>query len=463
MGGGLAPTSETKTIVVLGAAYGGARAAQILAAGVPEGWKVILIDRNSHANHVYVMPRYTVLPGHEYKAFIPYDKVFLVDPPKSEHIRLHAQVISIRPHHIKLSRSFPELGFPTDTITFDYAIYALGSHLPPPLNLWGPSSYKYLESPKSNETFDTEVKYTGLKAQACDWFKEKQKVIKDAPTVLVVGGGALGIQFATDIKSVYPEKEVTLLHSRSRLLPRFDEGMHDEISSSCEAMGINLILGERLDLGSIEKGEAKTNEAGQKIVRTVTGRKIAADLLLLCTGQAPNTGLLKAMDPTTVSDSTGLVHVLKTMQIYSPTQNITGEESSSLVDALDKLSVDAEKALGPMATSYPHIFAIGDAADAFGAIPAGHNAYSQGELASRNIIRLIKASESKSDADAVDEPLEEYAPGLPAIKVSLGLTRAVYQVGPNIGLKTDGVPDLQAALIWPFFGQKVEKDEDMIP
>lgn len=52
------------------------------------------------------------------------------------------------------------------------------------------------------------------------------------------------------------------------------------VSSSCEAMGINLILGERLDLGSIEKGEAKTNEAGQKIVRTVTGRKIAADLLV---------------------------------------------------------------------------------------------------------------------------------------------------------------------------------------
>lgn len=28
-------------------------------------------------------------------------------------------------------------------------------------------------------------------------------------------------------------------------------------------------------------------------------------------------------------------------------------------------------------TPYPNIFAIGDAADAFGAIPAGHNAYSQ--------------------------------------------------------------------------------------
>ncbi|KAH9475074.1 Fe-regulated protein 8 [Psilocybe cubensis] len=414
------------------------------------------------------MSRYAVLPGHEYKAFIPYDKVFLVDPPKPTHIHLYAQILSLRPHHVRLSRSFPELGFPTDTIAFDYAIYALGSHLPPPLNLWDTSK---------SESGD--AVYTGLKTQACDWFKQKQAIIKDAPTVLVVGGGALGIQFATDIKSVYPEKEVTLLHSRLRLLPRFGEGMHDEseiqiyhrgaqllkdcfviVKSSCENMGVKLILGERLDLGSIENGQAKTNEAGQKVVRTVTGREIAADLLasssmlisdpydlyLLCTGQTPNTGILKSMDPSTVSDTTGLVRVLKTMQIHSSAPSPATGESDE-----------------PNTTTYPHIFAIGDAADAFGAIPAGHNAYSQGELASRNIIRLIKASETSSNTDYVPEPLEDYTPGPPAIKVSLGLTRAVYQVGPSIGTKDDGVPDLQAALIWPFFGIKVEKEEDMIP
>lgn len=35
-------------------------------------------------------------------------------------------------------------------------------------------------------------------------------------------------EFASDIKDVYPEKHVTLLHSRSRLLPRFDPLMHNE-------------------------------------------------------------------------------------------------------------------------------------------------------------------------------------------------------------------------------------------
>jgi hypothetical protein len=60
-----------KTVVVLGASYGGpyllvfkssdtsnleflvyigARAAQIIAAGLPEGWRLVLIDRNSYVS-----------------------------------------------------------------------------------------------------------------------------------------------------------------------------------------------------------------------------------------------------------------------------------------------------------------------------------------------------------------------------------------------------------------------------
>jgi hypothetical protein len=95
-------------------------------------------------------------------------------------------------------------------------------------------------------------------------------------------------------------------------------------------------------------------------------------------------------------------------------------------------------------TPYPHIFAIGDAADVFGALPAGHNAWAQGEVAGRNMLRLIACSSSSStstadkrgsmggegekrdedeegDEEGEDEELETYTPGPPAIKVSLGL------------------------------------------
>ena len=36
------------------------------------------------------------------------------------------------------------------------------------------------------------------------------------------------LEFATDINALYPTKSITLLHSRRRLLPKFDEEMHYE-------------------------------------------------------------------------------------------------------------------------------------------------------------------------------------------------------------------------------------------
>ena len=50
---------------------------------------------------------------------------------------------------------------------------------------------------------------------------------------------------------------------------------------------------------------------------------------------------------------------------------------------------------------------------------AGHNAFFQGEVAARNIIKLVRRMEHTAGAE--DWKLEKYSPGPPAIKVSLGL------------------------------------------
>ncbi|KIJ56320.1 hypothetical protein M422DRAFT_150875 [Sphaerobolus stellatus SS14] len=444
--------SSNKTIVILGASYGGAHAAQILAAGLPDGWRIVLIDRNSHINHVYVMPRFAVLPGHEYKAFIPYDNVFLTGPNTTPHIHLHAHVVSLTPKSITLSKAFPELGIPSTTLPYDYAVYALGSQLPPPLNLWGEN--KILRVIRANHFFIRE-QYHGLKSEAIEWLKEHQKTVEGAPSILVVGGGALGVQYATDIANVYPSKKVTLLHSRLQLLPRFDKAMHDEIYQAATGLGIEVILGERLDLSSVDEKSPRKNPDGQRIVTTVSGRELAADLLLLCTGQTPNTDILRAMDPATVNPQNRLAHILRTMQIGAlplPNENEKHEE------LLEKGSMDES-------TPYPNIFAIGDAANAFGAIAAGHTAYFQAEVAARNILRLIKKVEAKaSNAEKVkEEPLETYTPGAPGIKVSLGLRKAVVQHDDKVEVWNNGKDDLDAAVTWKIFGYKVEKDEDMYP
>lgn len=68
---------------------------------------------------------------------------------------------------------------------YDYAVYALGSQLPDPVNLRGPRL-------DSKEKGKTECK--GTKAEGISWLQSSQKVIAAAGSVLVVGGGALGIR-----------------------------------------------------------------------------------------------------------------------------------------------------------------------------------------------------------------------------------------------------------------------------
>ncbi len=213
------------------------------------------------------------------------------------------------------------------------------------------------------------------------------------------------------------------------------------------------------------------------VVRTVSGREIRASIVvsillaihprphldhsfsiqLLCTGQTPNTAMLQAIMPDSVvssGPSKGMVRVKRSMQIAVPRLSTKPESrfSDETVELLSRLSLtgsaihawetDAEVDDDDDAhldVPCAHMFAIGDAADAFGAINAGHTAYYQGEIAARNIIKLIIASERKGDAGkevSSDFELGRYVPGQPAIKISLGLVCA-FPCHVNVFLLTN--------------------------
>lgn len=184
---------------------------------------------------------------------------------------------------------------------------------------------------------------------------------------------------------------------------------------------------------------------------------------------------------------TGLVRVLRSMQIavrsHSPSTSYNSSTSaiqnytsaSPPKQNLEATTTTTTTTTAPttapkrsrLYTPHPHIFAIGDAADAFGALKAGHSAYYQGEVAARNVGRLIAAvvvssssfasssaaaaaaastsmragvgvgvgeggdSEAHEDGFGVqvgddlelELELEQYTPSEPAIKVSLGMVR----------------------------------------
>lgn len=86
------------------------------------------------------------------------------------------------------------------------------------------------------------------------------------------------------------------------------------------------------------------------------------------------------------------------------------------------------------------IFVIGDAADAFGAINAGHTAWDQAEVAANNLLALVNNPQAE---------LQEYKPTPPAIKVSLGIDRAIRQTQKGELIEVDsGMIDLNSTSMW---------------
>ncbi|THH32083.1 hypothetical protein EUX98_g2115 [Antrodiella citrinella] len=484
--------ATSKTVAVLGASYGGYSAARHLADNLPKDWRLVVVDRNSHFNHLYVYPRLGVLTGHSHKGFIPYTHIFGSGQDSTRHVLLNAHITKLSHHSAGLSKRFTEHGVDgaEPSLEFDYAVYALGSHMPGPINLWGPAideedvqdsaslttpsisnvqSAQSTSSPSFSEvttatTHTQDVaslsQETGTKSAGIEWLNRSSKYIENVPSVLVVGGGALGIQYATDIAEIYPNKSVTLLHSRMQLLPRFDPCMHSEIIAALSSLNVNTILGERLDLSFPRRTERNKDGHIENVVRTTSGREIRASVILLCTGQRPNTGFVHDLLPEAIipdGPSKSLIRVNRKLQIGVPA---AASQVDRVADGLSKLSVGDLKTAEPgdaeLDVPHPHLFAIGDAADTFGAINAGHTAHAQALVAANNILKLIQAEESSSGPPE----LEEYHPGPPGIKMSIGRNTMLYQVGDKVGQKQKCPDDLGAPVMWKFYlGREVTEEE----
>jgi pyruvate/2-oxoglutarate dehydrogenase complex dihydrolipoamide dehydrogenase (E3) component len=76
------------------------------------------------------------------------------------------------------------------------------------------------------------------KVSSVAYLRKHQDSIKRSKSITIVGGGAVGVQMATDLKEFYPEKEVTLVHSRAHVMPQFHEKLHEIIAKRFDALGI---------------------------------------------------------------------------------------------------------------------------------------------------------------------------------------------------------------------------------
>ncbi|WVQ78398.1 hypothetical protein IAT38_000484 [Cryptococcus sp. DSM 104549] len=485
-------TQPMRTVVVLGTSYGGCNASKILAEGLPPNWRLIAIDRNTHFNHVYAFPRYTTMPQHAPKGFIPYKHMLDPKPPtpptdpltppgtppagtaalpaeliaaRSRHQFIQACVTKLSAHEVTIIRpseessaaaakreaegkgtmTYGEFDGEEETIHFDYLLYALGSTLPDPVNVWA----------KLDEDYKGDERKLGTKKCGLRFMAKQDEKFKKSDRILIVGGGALGIEYAADLKDLYPEKKITLLHSRTRMMPIYPIELHVIIVEALEKMGVDVVLGERVMTWPTNPD---TYDGKTKIVTTDKGRTFEADLVLPCTGQKPHVSLMAEVNPSLISPTTSRILVSPTQQVHPGP--LPSKGASSATEQLSKLSLGPLPVTPPASDAgspptpnedlaqgedYSHIFAIGDCAETT-AIQAGHTAYWMGEVAARNIMRLI---DREDDGPKKDEELEIYKPGAPAIKITLGITNAVIANATGVTPNSDGVEDMHSMVMWP--------------
>ncbi|PSN74030.1 FAD/NAD(P)-binding domain-containing protein [Corynespora cassiicola Philippines] len=112
---------------------------------------------------------------------------------------------------------------------------------------------------------------------------------QDGRKIVIIGAGAVGIEFAGEIKNYYPNIAVTLVHSRDQVLssePLPDE-VKDRAKTLLEEEGVDLVLGNRASIADLPDGKFE--------VTLANGTKITADFVIDSTKKGwPTTETLPA-------------------------------------------------------------------------------------------------------------------------------------------------------------------------
>lgn len=185
---------------------------------------------------------------------------------------------------------------------------------------------------------------------------------------------------ALDLKELYPEKEVTVVHSRDRLMQNFHPKLHEIISDAFREKGIDLITSTRAKLPT--SGIFPNNGRVFNVEFTNGQQPVSTDFVILATGQKPNNQPVSSLPSSTpdglVNPANGFLRIKKTLQLHDP--------------------------------AYAHIFAVGDIADT-GLHKAARPGAAQAKIAAKNVLAMIEGH----------QPEGEIEHSVRAIHLSLGL------------------------------------------
>ncbi|MBN3276030.1 AIFM2 factor, partial [Polyodon spathula] len=359
-------------VVIVGGGFGGIAAArQLKSKGVP----FTLLDLKDAFHHNVGALRASVQTGFARKTFIPYTATFGKSFKQGRVVRIDLETQAV----------VLEGG---EQLKFSHLILSTGSE--------GDFPGKFKE-PVTMET-------------AIQQYEDMVKEVQAAERIVVVGGGSAGVEMAAELKTDYPSKEVTLIHSRValadvELLPSVRQGVKEGLLQK----GVQLLLSEKVS--NLADLSVNVTQKGMKVL-TDKGSEVVADLVIRCTG----------------------IHVN------------SAAYSSALGDRLAEngaLRVNAHLQVEGL----QNVYAIGDCAHLQEPKMAYH-AGLHGAVAAENIISTLR-----------NKPLRSYTPGCLTMLVTLGRNDGIGQInGYKVGslvVRMAKSKDLFAGKSWKDMGQSI--------
>ncbi|RUP47020.1 hypothetical protein BC936DRAFT_146221 [Jimgerdemannia flammicorona] len=309
-----------KKVVIIGASYAGIPLAQSLEKSLDASYQVILIDQRSHFFHLLATVRGGTIEDMDDKLFIPFTNVF-----KKSGKFIQTKVVEIRRNAVVISPPDKEFG---EVIEFEYLAVATGSSYSAPFKL--------------NTSL---TKEEGVRV-----LETSRAAVTAANDILIIGGGPVGSETAGEIKTAFPKKNVTIVHSSD--LPISDAlgpKPRQAIKVGLEKLGVKLILNDSVVLPEGGLGDGRQ----RRTLTTKKGVKIESDMQILSFGGSLNVAPIATLDPEVVGP--GGIRIKPTFQVQG----------------------------------YDNIFALGDVADV-GELKLAYKAGLHADVVAKNIVALTK-------------------------------------------------------------------------
>ncbi|TKC51627.1 hypothetical protein EI555_008943 [Monodon monoceros] len=328
-------------VVIVGGGFGGiAAASQLQVLNIP----FVLVDMKDSFHHNVAALRASVESGFAKKTFISYSVTF------KENFR-QGLVVEI---DLKNQTVLLEDG---EALSFTYLILATGS----------------------TGLFPGKFNQVSSQQMAIQAYEDMVTQVQCAQSIVVIGGGSAGVEMAAEIKTEYPEKEVTLIHSRMALADKeLLPCVRQEVKEILLRKGVQLLLSERVsNLEALPLNKHREHIT----VQTDKGTEVAANLVIACSGIKINSlAYRSAFGDQLASD--GALRVNEYLQVEG----------------------------------YSHIYAIGDCADVREPKMAYH-ASLHASVAVANIVNSMK-----------QRPLKAYKPGSLTFLLAMGRNDGVGQI-----------------------------------